>query len=102
VLVDDLLPSVPAPVEGSVGSVVVIGAGVAGLVVARALHRAGVSVEVLDGRDRIGGRTHTVMLAGAPVDLGASWVHPGPSSPMRPFLEAREAKRLLGLGAVDP
>ena len=87
-LVDDLQQAIPAAVDGPVESVLVIGAGVSGLVAARALQRAGVPVTVLEGRDRIGGRTHTVTLAGAPVDLGASWVHPGEASPMRPFLEA--------------
>ena len=87
-LVDDLHDTVPTPADGTVGSVVVIGAGVSGLVAARALDRAGVAVTVLEGRDRIGGRTHTVTLGGVPVDLGGSWVHPGEASPMRAFLEA--------------
>ncbi|MBI0379748.1 FAD-dependent oxidoreductase, partial [Streptomyces albiflaviniger] len=39
--------------------VVVIGAGVAGLITARELGRRGAKVVVLEARDRIGGRTWT-------------------------------------------
>ena len=52
--------------------VAVIGAGMSGLAVADGLIRAGLSVRVLEARDRIGGR-----LEGSPLDLGASWHWPG-------------------------
>ena len=51
--------------------VVVIGAGLAGLTAARALTRGGLDVVVLEGRDRVGGRTFSDTLAGVPVDRGA-------------------------------
>ena len=57
------------------GPVIVIGAGLAGLGAARALTDAGVQVVVLEARDRIGGRVHTDMSLGVPIDLGASWIH---------------------------
>jgi len=56
--------------------VVVVGAGLAGLTAARELTRGGFDVVVLEGRDRVGGRTHSAVLAGVPVDLGASFVGP--------------------------
>ena len=62
---------VPGGLTGPVGRVVVAGAGIAGLTVANALTHAGVDCVVLEARDRIGGRLHTVDLAGAPVDLSA-------------------------------
>src|SRR6187549_3879571 len=83
-----------APVDGPVERVVVVGAGISGLVAARALQRAGVEVVVVEGRDRIGGRTHTIDLAGAAVDLGGSWIHDGAGSPMLPLVNALGIERM--------
>lgn len=55
---------------------IVIGAGLAGLTAARRLRDAGKRVVVLEARDRVGGRTQTVELAGDPVDLGGQWIGP--------------------------
>jgi monoamine oxidase len=74
--------------------VIVVGAGMSGLVAARKLHDHGVDVEIVEGRDRIGGRTHTVELAGASVDLGASWIHNGKSSPMLPLVDELGIERM--------
>ena len=57
----------------------VIGAGIAGIAAARTLREAQRSYLVLEARERIGGRTHTEHALGAPVDLGAAWIH-GPSA----------------------
>ncbi len=65
-----------------------VGAGISGLVAARALQLSGVDVVVVEGRDRIGGRTHTIELGGAAVDLGGSWIHDGAGSPMLPLVDA--------------
>ncbi|MGV0718009.1 flavin monoamine oxidase family protein [Mycolicibacterium sp. XJ662] len=56
--------------------VVVVGAGFAGLTAARDLTRLGHDVLVLEGRDRVGGRSMTATIAGVPVDLGATFVGP--------------------------
>jgi monoamine oxidase len=58
-------------------AVVVIGAGIAGLAAASKLGRAGLSVAVLEARDRIGGRIFTQRVPGcdAPIELGAEFIH---------------------------
>ena len=61
----------------AVSSVVIVGAGVAGLAAAAALRRRGVAVSLLEASGRIGGRAHTTVpaLLGAAFDHGASWLH---------------------------
>ncbi|SEH89933.1 monoamine oxidase [Mycolicibacterium rutilum] len=56
--------------------VVVVGAGFAGLAAARELTRLGHDVVVLEGRDRVGGRSSTATIAGVPVDLGGTFIGP--------------------------
>ncbi|MGI8806245.1 MAG: flavin monoamine oxidase family protein [Acidimicrobiales bacterium] len=53
--------------------VVVVGAGLAGLTAADALHAAGLSVAVIEGRPSIGGRIKTLAEDHAWFDLGATW-----------------------------
>jgi monoamine oxidase len=62
--------------------VIVVGAGMAGISAARAIADAGVECVVLEARDRIGGRLHTVDVGGSPVDLGGSWVHTPIGNPL--------------------
>jgi monoamine oxidase len=55
---------------------VVIGAGAAGLAAAAALHEAGRTFVVLEARDRIGGRDHTVRLSGGQAaERGGEYLH---------------------------
>lgn len=69
-------------------SCVVVGAGVAGLTAAHDLAAAGWDVVVLEARDRVGGRTWTHEIAGAPVDLGGSWIHGPTGNPLAEFIAA--------------
>ncbi len=56
--------------------VVVVGAGAAGLTAANDLRKAGLSVVVLEARDRVGGRLWTDVIDGAMLELGGQWVSP--------------------------
>ncbi|MHC6229073.1 flavin monoamine oxidase family protein [Arthrobacter sp. MMS24-T111] len=56
--------------------VVVVGAGPSGLTAARELKKAGLTVAVLEARDRVGGRTWTDTVDGAMLEIGGQWVSP--------------------------
>ncbi|MCA4133197.1 NAD(P)/FAD-dependent oxidoreductase [Arthrobacter sp. M4] len=56
--------------------VVIVGAGPSGLTAARQLTKAGLSVAVLEARDRVGGRTWTDSVDGAMLEIGGQWVSP--------------------------
>jgi monoamine oxidase len=63
--------SLPSSVD-----VAIIGAGAAGLGAAQALKHSGLSTLVLEARDRVGGRAHTIMASPDVVfDLGCGWLH---------------------------
>ncbi|MCV0429268.1 MAG: FAD-dependent oxidoreductase [Roseibium sp.] len=72
-LMGPYLKSVPA--SASAPKVIVIGAGISGLAAAEKLSIHGLRVTLLEGRERIGGRLWTDRSLGAPLDLGASWIH---------------------------
>ena len=59
-------------------SVIVVGAGIAGLAAAKSLANRGAKVQILEAKKRFGGRLHTDNSLGAPFEVGAGWIH-GPS-----------------------
>jgi monoamine oxidase len=65
------MTSLPSSVD-----VAIIGAGAAGLGAANALKDSGLSVLVLEARDRVGGRAHTIMASpDVTFDVGCGWLH---------------------------
>ncbi|MEM9580165.1 MAG: NAD(P)/FAD-dependent oxidoreductase [Pseudomonadota bacterium] len=82
-------------------SVVVIGAGVAGLAAAQALRNAGARVLVLEAADHSGGRCVTDhRLFSQPFDRGGSWLHSAAINPLARLAETLEAQ--LHKGSWSP
>jgi len=73
--------------------VIVIGAGAAGLAAAADLGRAGLSVTVLEARNRIGGRMFTQRdpVCQVPIELGAEFIHGFPPEIWEP-LQSRHVR----------
>lgn len=67
-------------------NVIVIGAGIAGLACANELRRFGFNVQILEARNRNGGRVHTLRDSGISgdfgVDIGGSWIYNADANPI--------------------
>lgn len=57
--------------------VIIVGAGFAGITASRELSNRGFKTLIIEGRDRIGGRTWTDNRLGRDLELGGTWVHWG-------------------------
>lgn len=80
----DNMMSLPSSVD-----VAIIGAGAAGLGAANALRNSGLSIIVLEARDRVGGRAHTIMASPeVTFDVGCGWLH---SANRNSFVKIAEA-----------
>ncbi|KAK1506106.1 lysyl oxidase-like protein 2/3/4, partial [Colletotrichum tamarilloi] len=81
--------------------VIVIGSGFAGLIAARNLSRdSSTRVLLLEGRDRIGGRTWTANALGEDFEMGGTWVH---WKVFSSYHQANDADRLTrGRTGINP
>ncbi|MGP8119189.1 MAG: flavin monoamine oxidase family protein [Xanthobacteraceae bacterium] len=66
----------PRRLNSSDIDVAIIGAGAAGIAAARTLHGSGRTVLMLEARERLGGRGHTITVGdNIPFDVGCEWLH---------------------------
>ncbi len=73
---------------------VIVGAGAAGIGAGLVARSAGLRYRILEAGNRVGGRAHTIDIAGIPFDLGAHFLH---FAPFNPFAQAALADgRQLG------
>ena len=77
--------------------ILIIGAGMAGIMAGRTLQEAGHSVAIVEGRARIGGRTHTDSTLGPDIDMGGAWIHGPHGNPLTPLA----AQYGVGTGYTD-
>lgn len=77
--------------DSAAPTAIVIGAGIAGLAAARQLQQDGLSVRILEARNRIGGRIFTDRSLGIPVDMGASWIHGPEGNPITALAQSAGA-----------
>eukprot|EP00966_Prymnesium_polylepis_P146907 3393026-Prymnesium_polylepis.1 len=78
-------------------SVIVVGAGAAGLAAARVLHGAGVAVTVLEASERVGGRCLTTEVPGCgAAELGANWLHGTRGNPAYDLAKANGLLKPIG------
>jgi monoamine oxidase len=92
--------------------VAVVGAGAAGLVAARELAAAGLTVRVLEARHRVGGRAWTDRETfGVPIDRGCAWLHSADQNPWTDYARRQgftvserpsHWQRLIGRVPVSP
>ena len=65
-------------------NVIVVGAGISGLVAASTLVQQGANVIILEAKNYIGGRIKTDRSLGASFEYGAGWIHgPSKENPIR-------------------
>jgi monoamine oxidase len=79
--------------------VLVLGAGIAGLAAARSLAEGGLRPLVLEARDRVGGRMHSLQTGQGVVELGAEFVH-GRDAVLWALIEEAKAETVERDGAM--
>ena len=68
--------------------VAIIGGGAAGVAAGRRLSEHGRSVLLIEALPRLGGRAHTEIVEGLPLDFGCGWLHSAERNPLRALAES--------------
>lgn len=77
-------------------SIIVIGAGISGAIIAKILKDKGFNVIVLEAKNRVGGRIYTESsLLSVPVDLGAGWIHQSNGNPITELVNNFKIKSIV-------
>ncbi len=67
--------------------VAIVGSGAAGIAAARRLTERNRSVLLIEALPRLGGRAHTEVIHGIPLDLGCGWMHSADRNPLAALAE---------------
>jgi monoamine oxidase len=81
-----------APIDKSV---LIIGAGIAGLAAAKQLKAKGFAVTVLESQEKVGGRLRTTRTPDVVFDEGASWIHGPTRNPITDLAKQAGANTFL-------
>ena len=76
-------------------NVIVIGAGISGIAAAKELQQAGVKVQIIEARERIGGRIHTVDFADSKIELGAGFVKGARNNKITQLVDKHELEIII-------
>jgi monoamine oxidase len=68
--------------------IAIVGAGAAGLAAANEVADSERSCVLLEARDRLGGRAHTIASPVGPLDLGCEWLHSADQNPLVDKIQA--------------
>jgi monoamine oxidase len=71
--------------------VAIVGAGAAGIAAAGRLHDRGRRVLLIEAKDRVGGRAHTIIVEGMALDLGCGWLHSAERNPLARLADTQGA-----------
>lgn len=69
--------------------IAIVGAGAAGLAAAEQVAASRASGVLLEARDRLGGRAHTIASPVGPLDLGCEWLHSADQNPLAVRFQAQ-------------